>query len=65
MMTSLTNRVPTNDPTNIVAGVFAVSLCLTNALVWALVAHYTSTAVFWMAAAVVCGRLQVWSRGQK
>jgi len=65
MITSLTNRVPTNDPTNILAGAFAVSLCLVNALVWALVAHYTSTAVFWMAAAIACCKLQVWSRGQK
>ncbi len=48
---------------NILVGLFAVSLCLVNALVWTFVSELPVVGVGWVGAAVLCFRLQKWSKG--
>jgi len=58
-----TRLLPTNDPTNVMTGIFAVALCLTNALVWVFVAGQILVGIVWVAAAAGCFKLQAWSQG--
>jgi hypothetical protein len=55
-------RVRTNDPSNVLAGAFAVALCLVNALTWAFVSGVPLMGIAWVGMAIVCVRLQAWSR---
>ena len=48
---------------NIVVGLFAVALCLVNALVWTFISELPVVGVCWVGAAVLCYRLQKWSKG--
>jgi len=43
--------------------VFAVMLCLVNAVVWTLVASMPMMGLAWIGAAAGCFWLQKWSRG--
>ena len=48
---------------NILVGVFAIVLCLINAAVWTFVSNMPIAGVGWVLAALLCVRLQKWSRG--
>ena len=48
---------------NILVGVFAIFLCLINAVVWTLVSDKPLVSIGWLLAAVACVWLQKWSRG--
>jgi hypothetical protein len=47
---------------NVLIGVFAITLCLINAVVWTLISHMPFIGVGWLLAAGVCVYLQKWSR---
>jgi hypothetical protein len=48
--------------TNIVVAVFAILLCLINALVWTFISEMPVMGTCWVAAAGLCFWLQKWSR---
>ena len=48
--------------TNIITCIFAVALCLINALVWAFVSDMPLVGIAWVGAAGVCLKAQTWSR---
>jgi hypothetical protein len=48
---------------NIIVLVFAILLCLVNAVVWTFVSEMPFMGLVWLLAAVGCVRLQKWSRG--
>ena len=48
--------------TNILVGVFAILLCLVNAVVWTLVSELPVMGIAWLLAAFGCIWLQKWSR---
>jgi hypothetical protein len=48
---------------NILVGVFAIFLCVINAVVWTLVSDKPLVSIGWLLAAVACVWLQKWSRG--
>jgi hypothetical protein len=47
---------------NVLVGVFAVALCLINAVVWTFISQMPFMGVGWLLAAGVCVYLQRWSR---
>lgn len=47
---------------NILVGVFAILLCIVNAVVWTVVSELPFMGAAWAAAAVGCIWLQKWSR---
>jgi hypothetical protein len=47
---------------NVLIGVFAVTLCLINAVVWTLVSEMPFMGACWLLAAGLCVYLQKWSR---
>jgi hypothetical protein len=49
--------------TNILVCVFAVALCLLNAVIWAFISEMPFIGLCWVGAAFVCFSLQKWSRG--
>jgi len=49
--------------TSIIVLVFAILLCLVNAVVWTFVSEMPFMGLVWLLAAVSCLRLQKWSRG--
>jgi hypothetical protein len=49
--------------TSVIILVFAVFLCLVNAVVWTLIAEMPLMGSAWMLAAAGCFWLQRWSRG--
>jgi hypothetical protein len=50
--------------TNILVGVFAITLCLINAVVWTFISEMPLAGAGWIGAAVACIWLQKWSRGK-
>ncbi len=48
--------------TNIVVAVFAIMLCLINALVWTFISEMPLMGACWVLAAALCFWLQKWSR---
>lgn len=48
--------------TNIITCIFAVALCLINALVWAFVSDLPLVGIAWVGAAGLCLKAQTWSR---
>ena len=48
---------------HIIVLVFAILLCLVNAVVWTFVSEMPFMGLVWLLAAVGCVRLQKWSRG--
>ncbi len=50
--------------TNILVGVFAIALCLINAVVWTVISEMPLAGAGWIGAAVACIWLQKWSRGK-
>jgi hypothetical protein len=48
--------------TNILVAVFAIMLCLVNALVWTFISEMPVMGVAWVMAAGLCFWLQKWSR---
>jgi hypothetical protein len=48
--------------TNIVVAVFAIMLCLINALVWTFLSNMPLMGTAWVGAAILCYWLQKWSR---
>jgi hypothetical protein len=48
---------------SIIVLVFAILLCLVNAVVWTFVSEMPFMGLVWLLAAVSCLRLQKWSRG--
>jgi hypothetical protein len=48
---------------NIIVLIFAILLCLINAVVWTLVSEMPFMGLAWLLAAVGCIYLQKWSRG--
>jgi hypothetical protein len=48
--------------TNILIGVFAITLCLVNALVWTFISEMPLMGIAWVAAAALCYWLQKWSK---
>ena len=52
----------TNSMANVVTCLIAVTLCLTNALVWAFVSDMPLIGMGWAAGAGVCVKMQTWSR---
>ena len=48
--------------TNILVGVFAITLCLVNALVWTFISEMPIMGVAWIGAAMGCFWLQKWSK---
>jgi len=48
---------------NIIVLIFAILLCLINAVVWTLVSEMPFMGLAWLLAAVGCFYLQKWSRG--
>ncbi len=48
---------------NILVALFAILLCLLNAVVWTFVSDMPLAGVGWVLAAVLCFWLQKWSRG--
>jgi hypothetical protein len=48
--------------TNIVVGIFAVTLCLINALVWTFISQLPLMGACWVLAAALCVKLQKWSQ---
>ena len=56
------HRVIGDFMANILVCVFAVALCLVNALVWTFVSELPVVGVGWVGAAALCFRLQKWSK---
>jgi hypothetical protein len=48
---------------NIIVGVFAIILCVINAVIWTFVSDMPWAGIGWLMAAVLCVKLQKWSRG--
>ena len=48
---------------NILVALFAILLCLVNAVVWTVVSEMPVAGVGWLIAAVFCFWLQKWSKG--
>lgn len=48
---------------NIIVGIFAVLLCLVNAVLWTFVSQLPIMGVAWLAAAVGCLRIHHWTVG--
>ncbi len=48
---------------SIIVLIFAILLCLINAVVWTLVSEMPFMGLAWLLAAVGCFYLQKWSRG--
>jgi hypothetical protein len=48
---------------NIIVLIFAILLCLINAVVWTLISEMPFMGLAWLLAAVGCFHLQKWSRG--
>lgn len=48
--------------TNILVGVFAIMLCLVNALVWTFISEMPVMGMLWVGAAGLCFWLQKWSK---
>ena len=48
--------------TNILIGVFAITLCLVNALVWTFISEMPIMGIAWIGAAMGCFWLQKWSK---
>ncbi|HVF63913.1 MAG TPA: hypothetical protein VNE58_07965 [Casimicrobiaceae bacterium] len=48
---------------NVIALIFAVLLCLVNAVVWTLVSDMPVMGAAWLLAAVACLFMQKWTRG--
>jgi len=48
---------------NIIVLVFAILLCLINAVVWTVVSEMPFMGLAWLLAAFACFYLQKWSRG--
>jgi len=48
--------------TNILVGLFAIFLCVVNAVVWTLVSEMPFMGIAWLGAAFACIWLQKWSR---
>ena len=48
---------------NILVALFAILLCLVNALVWTFVSDMPVAGVGWVIAAAFCYWLQKWSKG--
>ena len=48
--------------TNVIVAVFAIMLCLVNAMVWTFVSDLPVMGICWVGAAVLCFWLQKWSR---
>jgi hypothetical protein len=48
---------------NIIVLIFAILLCLINAVVWTLVSEMPFMGLAWLLAAFACFYLQKWSRG--
>jgi len=48
--------------TNILVGVFAITLCLVNALVWTFISEMPVMGMAWVGAAAACFWLQKWSK---
>jgi hypothetical protein len=48
--------------TNIVVGLFAITLCLVNAVVWTVISEMPLAGAAWVLAAASCIWLQKWSR---
>jgi hypothetical protein len=48
---------------NILTCIFAVALCLLNALIWTFISNMPIVGVCWVGAATLCYRLQKWSKG--
>ena len=46
---------------NILIGVFAITLCLINSVVWTLITNMPLIGVGWLLAAGICFFLQKWS----
>ena len=52
------------DPmTNILVCVFAVALCLLNAVIWAFISQMPFVGLCWVGAAAACLVLQKWAKG--
>jgi hypothetical protein len=47
---------------NMLVCLFAVSLCLVNAVVWAFVSQLPVVGLCWVGAAALCFKLQTWSK---
>ncbi len=47
--------------TSLIVAIFAITLCLINALVWTFISEMPFMGVGWVAAAALCYRLQKWS----
>ena len=48
---------------NILVCLFAVALCLLNALIWTFISEMPIVGICWVAAATLCYKLQKWSKG--
>jgi hypothetical protein len=48
---------------NILVGLFAIFLCLINAVVWTFISNMPLVGMCWVAGAGACIWLQKWSRG--
>jgi hypothetical protein len=48
---------------NILVGLFAIMLCLLNAVVWTFISGMPLAGMGWVLAAVACVWMQKWSRG--
>ena len=48
---------------NIIVLVFAILLCLVNAVVWTFISEMPFMGLVWLLAAAACFRLQKWNRG--
>jgi hypothetical protein len=48
--------------TNVLVGVFAIMLCLVNALVWTFISELPIMGMAWVGAAALCFWLQKWSK---
>ena len=49
--------------TNVLVVLFAITLCLVNAIVWTFVSEMPLVGIGWCAAAALCILLRKWSRG--
>ena len=49
--------------TNILVCVFAVALCLLNAVIWAFISEMPFVGLSWVGAAAACLALQKWAKG--
>jgi hypothetical protein len=48
---------------NIVVLIFAIMLCLVNAVMWTVYSEMPAAGIGWLVAAIGCLVLQKWSRG--